>query len=69
MIGERQVTFKIEDKPAHKMTKIYDRSLFKAGDEIVGPAIINQMDTTIVVEPDCVGHVNEYGVIVIDINA
>ena len=69
VIGERQVTFKIEDKPAHKMTKIYDRSLFKAGDEIVGPAIINQMDTTIVVEQDCVGHVNEYGVIVIDINA
>lgn len=68
VIGERQVTFKVNGKPAHMMTKIYDRSLFKAGDDIQGPAIINQMDTTIVIEPDCVGHVNDYGIIVIDIN-
>lgn len=68
VIGERQVTFKIDGKPEHMMTKIYDRSLFKAGDEIVGPAIINQMDTTIVIEPDCVGHVNDYGIIVVDID-
>lgn len=67
VIGERRVTFKVQGKPMHCMTKIYDRSLFKAGDEIQGPAIINQMDTTIVIEPDCVGHVNEYGIIVIDI--
>ena len=67
VIGERRVTFKVQGKPVHCMTKIYDRSLFKAGDEIQGPAIINQMDTTIVIEPDCVGHVNEYGIIVIDI--
>ncbi len=69
IIGEREVTFKVDGKPAHMNTKIYDRSLFKAGDEISGPAIINQMDTTIVIEPECVGHVNDYGVIVVDINA
>lgn len=68
VIGEREVTFKVNGKPAHQMTKIYDRSLFKAGDTIPGAAIINQMDTTIVIEPDCVGHVNDYGIIVIDIN-
>ena len=68
IVGEREVTFKVDEKPVHMMTKVYDRSLFKAGDEIVGPAIINQMDTTIVVEPGCVGHVNDYGIIVIDIN-
>lgn len=68
VVDERQVTFKMEEKPVHKMTKVYDRSLLKAGDEIVGPAIINQMDTTVVIEPNCVGHVNDYGVIVIDIN-
>ena len=68
VIGEREVTFKVNEKPVHMMTKVYDRSLFKARDEIVGPAIINQMDTTIVVEPGCVGHVNDYGIIVIDIN-
>ncbi|MGN1225376.1 MAG: hypothetical protein ACI4TG_09775, partial [Ruminococcus sp.] len=41
---------------------------FKAGDVIPGPAIINQMDTTIVIEPNCVGNVNEYGIIIIDIH-
>ncbi|MCD8365893.1 MAG: hydantoinase/oxoprolinase family protein [Clostridiales bacterium] len=65
--GERNVTFKVNGKPEHRMTKIYDRSLFRSGDEICGPAIVNQMDTTIVIEPDCVGHVNDYGIIVIDI--
>lgn len=65
--GERNVTFKVNGKPEHRMTKIYDRSLFQSGDEIPGPAIVNQMDTTIVIEPDCVGRVNDYGIIVIDI--
>jgi N-methylhydantoinase A len=67
--GSRMVTFKVDGKPQHFETKVYDRSKFKANDVIVGPAIINQMDTTIVVEPDCVGKVNDYGIIVIDINA
>lgn len=67
-IEERQVTFKVEDHPEHRMTKVYDRSLFRAGDTIPGPAIINQMDTTIVIEPGCTGHVNEYGIIIIDID-
>lgn len=66
--GERQVTFKVNGEPKHMMTKVYDRTKFKAGDVIPGPAIINQMDTTIVIEPDCVGNVNDYGIIVIDIN-
>lgn len=48
--------------------KVYDRTKLRAGDEIVGPAIINQMDTTVVVEPGCVGKVNDCGIIIIDIN-
>lgn len=67
-VGERRVTFKTDGRPKHYTSKIYDRSLLRAGDEIPGPAIINQMDTTIVIEPDCVGHVNDYGIIIIDIN-
>lgn len=66
--GSRQVTFKVGGKPVHMESKIYDRTLLKAGDDIPGPAIINQMDTTIVIEPGCVGHVNDYGIIVIDID-
>lgn len=66
--GERMVTFKADGKPSRVSTKIYDRSLLKANNIIQGPAIINQMDTTIVIEPECVGRVNDYGIIVIDIN-
>lgn len=66
--GERTVTFKADGKPSRVSTKIYDRSLLKANNMIQGPAIINQMDTTIVIEPECVGRVNDYGIIVIDIN-
>lgn len=68
VVGERQVTFKVNGEPKHMMTKVYDRAKFKAGDVISGPAIINQMDTTIVIEPNCVGNVNDYGIIVIDID-
>lgn len=66
-VGEREVTFRVDGEPVHMVTKVYDRTKFKAGDEIPGPAIINQMDTTIVIEPNCTGHVNDYGIIVIDV--
>ena len=66
-VGEREVTFRVDGEPVHMVTKVYDRAKFKAGDEIPGPAIINQMDTTIVIEPNCTGHVNDYGIIVIDV--
>ncbi len=68
-VDERQVTFKGKEHPVHLATKVYDRSLFCAGDTIPGPAVINQMDTTIVIEPGCTGHVNDYGIIIIDIDA
>ena len=68
-VGEREVTFKVGDHPEHFATKVYDRSRFCAGDMIPGPAVINQMDTTIVIEPGCTGHVNDYGIIIIDIDA
>ena len=68
-VGEREVTFKVGDHPEHFATKVYDRSRFCAGDTIPGPVVINQMDTTIVIEPGCTGHVNDYGIIIIDIDA
>lgn len=68
VVDERIVTFKIDEKPVKMSAKVYDRTKLRAGDEIVGPAIINQMDTTVVVEPGCVGKVNDCGIIIIDIN-
>ena len=67
--GSRDAYFKNEEVKLEKYeAQIYDRSKLKANNEIAGPAIINQMDTTIVVEPKCVAKVNEFGVILIDID-
>lgn len=66
--GERETIFYSDGKVAHYTAKIYDRALLLAGNVISGPAIINQMDTTVVVEPGCTASVNDYGIIVIDIN-
>lgn len=69
VVGERDVTFKVDGVIKHMPTKVYDRQKLLANNVIEGPAIINQLDTTIVIEPKCVGHVNDYGIIVIDIDA
>ncbi|SDB28740.1 hydantoinase/oxoprolinase family protein [Eubacterium oxidoreducens] len=65
--GSRETIFREGDEIKHYEAAIYDRSKLLAGNVVNGPAIINQMDTTIVVEPNCKATVNEYGVIVIDI--
>lgn len=67
LVEERNVTFRINKEIVHMPSKVYERDLLKAGDEVQGPAIINQMDATTVVEPGCTAHVNDYGVIIIDI--
>ena len=45
---------------------IYDRSLLRAGDRIVGPAIVTEMDSTTLIENDCVGLVDAVGNILIN---
>ena len=44
---------------------IYDRSKLLAGDEIPGPAIIIEMDSTTLVEGDCQAEVDHVGNILI----
>ena len=41
-------------------TNIYDRTKLAAGNQISGPAVITQMDTTIVTHPGHVGEVDKY---------
>ncbi len=49
-IGKRSMIF---DPSGKRITgKIYDGSLLAAGDKIIGPAIIEEATTTIVIEPD-----------------
>lgn len=49
VIGKRNVYF--EEAKDYVETKIYDRDLIKSGNEIAGPAIIEEMSATIVVPP------------------
>jgi N-methylhydantoinase A len=46
---------------------IYDRALLKAGDIIPGPAIVCEMDSTTLIESDCVGTVDHVGNILINL--
>ncbi len=46
---------------------IYDRALLKAGDIIPGPAIVCEMDSTTLIESDCVGTVDPVGNILINL--
>ncbi len=39
---------------------VYDRDLLRAGNQVPGPAIITQKDSTTVIHPDHVGAVDEY---------
>lgn len=49
-----------------KPAAIYDRSKLRAGDRVLGPAIITEMDSTTLVLPDCEALVDAYGVILIN---
>lgn len=44
---------------------IYSRDKLGAGAEITGPAIIEQMDSTIIIPPDFLTNVDDYGNIIL----
>jgi N-methylhydantoinase A len=44
---------------------IYDRSRLEAGNRILGPAIVVEMDATTLILPDCAGTVDDFGNILI----
>jgi len=50
-------------------TRSYERSALRAGNKLVGPAIVNQYDTTTVIPPGMGAHVDRYGNIVIEVAA
>jgi N-methylhydantoinase A len=49
-------------------TPIYRRSDVGPGAHIDGPAIVEQMDTTIVIEPGCVAEADDMGNLIIDVS-
>jgi N-methylhydantoinase A len=61
-IATRQVHFN-----GWRNTPIYDRNHLQPGMEIPGPAIVEQADTTTVIEPDMQARVDAYGNILVEI--
>jgi len=57
--GEREVWF--DEAGGRVRCPLYDRSRLLRGDEIRGPAIVEQMDTTIVVSPGTRARVDRFG--------
>ena len=55
--GSTQVTFSTGTQLAH----MYDRSLMMPGNHIKGPALLLQMDSTIVLSPRWSGTIDEFG--------
>jgi N-methylhydantoinase A len=62
---EKPVVFNIDGKPQPVNTKVYERSRLKPGNLIVGPAIVEQMDSTTVVAPGWQASVETFGNIII----
>ncbi|MEQ9010619.1 hydantoinase/oxoprolinase family protein [Algiphilus sp.] len=60
-IGEASIFVEDGDHDA----VIYDRAKLKAGNRVVGPAIVMEMDSTSVILPDHVGDIDPYGNILI----
>jgi N-methylhydantoinase A/oxoprolinase/acetone carboxylase beta subunit len=50
-------------------TRYYDRAALKAGNRLVGPAIVNQYDSTTVIPPGVEAGVDRFGNIVIEVGA
>ncbi len=49
-------------------TNIFERSFLKAGAKLLGPAIIEQVDSTVVIPPNSTGSVDKYLNIIIRVN-
>ncbi len=63
---EREVIFEVDGKPKSFVTPFYDRDGFRAGNQIAGPAIIEQYDSTTVIPPGLSAEIDHLGNIVID---
>ncbi|MFH1351631.1 MAG: hydantoinase/oxoprolinase family protein, partial [Pseudomonadota bacterium] len=61
--GERQVFF----NGKWITTPVYNRPLLSFGYRIAGPAVIDQEDTTVLLEPNCIGTVDEWGNLIVEV--
>ena len=64
LLGEAQVVF----SGGPTTTRLYDRDKLGTGNQIAGPAIVLQMDTTIVMPPGWAGSVDDYGNLLVEMS-
>lgn len=64
--ASREVFYSEVDVPGYYTTEIYNRDEFIPGDHIAGPAIIQQMDTTILILPGQTMKVDQYRNLIIN---
>jgi N-methylhydantoinase A len=65
-VSHRDVYFSEANKPGYYKTEIYNRSDLNAGNRIQGPAIIEQMDTTILILPSQSAVIDPYQNLIIN---
>ncbi|MFN0155423.1 MAG: hydantoinase B/oxoprolinase family protein [Gaiella sp.] len=63
---ERDVVFEVDGQAERHPTPFYERDRLRAGDRLVGPAIVEQYDTTTVIPPGLQAEIDPHGNIVID---
>ncbi len=66
LVERRPVVFEEGGEPSLHDTPFYDRARLRAGNELTGPAIVEQLDSTTVVPPGMPARVLPDGAIVID---
>ena len=66
---EREVVFEVEGSAERHLTPFYEREQLRAGDRLVGPAIVEQYDTTTVIPPGLEAEIDRHGNIVVDCSA
>ena len=66
---EKKVVFEVGGSPTLLPTKVYERSRLKNGNVLVGPVLVEQMDSTIVVTPGSEATVDTFGNIVTVLHA
>lgn len=67
IVDKRNVFFQEVDQ--FVPTNIYNRDLINSGDRIEGPAIIEQVDSTIVIPPKTIAKVDQYKNIILELEA
>jgi N-methylhydantoinase A/oxoprolinase/acetone carboxylase beta subunit len=66
---EGEAWFRVDGKLDKVPTRHYDRASLRAGNRLLGPAIVNQYDSTTVVPPGISARVDSFGNIVIEAGA